>query len=276
MVEKTSFDPQSFKGMEHVGWERAAKFYSDYAGKITSQATEVLLDAASVGARTRVLEVCCGPGYGADAAVARGAIAVGLDFARPMVELARQNVPEAEFLEGDAEALPFEASSFDAVICPFGLLHLAEPERAVAEAYRVLVPGGRYAFTVWCSLDKVEFFELVFGAIQTHGTLDVPLPEAPPMFRFSDHEECRSVLSAAGFVAPEITEIPLFYYPDTADQLLDLTYKSAVRTPMVLKLQTDEARRKIHETIIEGAKRFEKDGRIELAMPAVLVTARKP
>src|SRR5205809_6238429 len=56
--------------------------------------------------------------------------------------------PEIEFREGDAEALPFPEASFDAVVMNFGMLHLAHPERAVAEAFRVLSAGGRFAFTV--------------------------------------------------------------------------------------------------------------------------------
>ena len=45
--------------------------------------------------------------------------------------------------EGDAEALEFENVSFDAVICPLGMLHFPNPQKAISEAFRVLKPGGR-------------------------------------------------------------------------------------------------------------------------------------
>lgn len=276
MTGRFTFDPNSFKGMEHAGWDNKAADYGDFFGAITAEATEPLLDAAGVRAGARVLEVCCGPGYGSAAAVGRGASALGVDFAPAMVEIARQAVPGARFEEGDAEALAFADSSFDAVVCPFGLLHLPEPERGITEAFRVLAPGGRYALTVWCAPEKAEVFNLVAGAVQAHGTLDVPLPEAPPMFRFADHGECTRALGAAGFVDVAVREIPPTYRPKSAQDVLDMVYKSAVRTPMVLEAQSQAARERIHRAILEGAEAFRRAGRIGIAMPAVLASGRKP
>lgn len=276
MAETSALTGKSFSELEHAGWERAAPFYDGMVGAVTGGVAEPLLDATGVGPGKRVLEVCCGPGYGSAAALARGAEAVGVDFSRAMVDCARRRVPGARFDEGDAQALPYDDASFDAVICPFGLLHLPDPERGVAEAFRVLKPGGCYGYAVWCSPEKVEFFTLVLGAVRAHGTMDVPLPEAPPMFRFSDPAEGERVLREAGFVEVRFTEVPLAFHPEKPEDVLELTYKSAVRTPMVLELQTDEARERIHAAIVEDAKRYVKDGRMELAMPAVMGSARKP
>lgn len=276
MAGSSDLSGKSFSELEHSGWERAAPFYHTMVGAITGGVAEPLLDATCVGPGKRVLEVCCGPGYVSAAALARGAEATGIDFSRGMVERARRLVPGARFDEGDAQALPYEEASFDAVCCPFGLLHLPEPERGLAEGLRVLKPGGFYGYTVWCPPEKVEFFELVLGAVKAHGNMDVPLPEAPPMFRFSDPAEGGRVLREAGFVEPRFAEVPLAFRPEKPEDVLELTYKSAVRTPMVLRLQSDEARERIHAAIIEGAGRYVKDGRIELAMPAVMGCARKP
>jgi ubiquinone/menaquinone biosynthesis C-methylase UbiE len=189
--------PKSFKELEQTGWEAKAEAYDDFAGKVTSQAVEFLLDAAAVSAGQRVLDVACGPGYGAGGAAARGASAVGIDFAPSMVAVATRMFPNAEFRDGDGEHLPFPDGSFDAVICPFGLLHMPEPEPAIAEAYRVLRPKGRYAFTVWATLKTHQFFAVVTAAVQAHGNLEVSMPPAPSAFRFSDADECRKTLTAA-------------------------------------------------------------------------------
>ena len=85
----------------------------------------------------RVLDVCCGPGMISAAAARRGAQIVGLDFSAAAVDIARASVPAAEFHEGDAQNLPFDDSSFDAVVCGFGIIHLPDPQRGLAEMYRL-------------------------------------------------------------------------------------------------------------------------------------------
>jgi ubiquinone/menaquinone biosynthesis C-methylase UbiE len=74
-----------------------------------------------------------------------------------MIETAKAKGLAVNFQIGDAEALPFPDRSFNCVICNFGILHLPDPERGIAEAARVLTPGGRYAFGTWCGPDASPF-----------------------------------------------------------------------------------------------------------------------
>lgn len=266
----------SFKELERSGWQAKAEAYDKFAGKVTAQAVEVLLDAAAITGAKHVLDVACGPGYGAGGAAARGATAVGVDFAPSMVAVASKKFPDAEFREGDGESLPFDDGSFDAVICLFGLLHMPEPEKAITEAYRVLLPGGRYAFTVWATPETHEFFAVVMAAIQAHGDMEVPLPPAPPIFRFSDPDECENVLAAAGFADINVQTIPLVWRGSSGRECLDLIYNSSVRTAMLLEHQAPEALERTHRAIIDGAEKFKKGDGIEMAWPAVLASATKP
>src|SRR5436853_476147 len=82
----------------------------------------------------------------------RGAIPIGLDFSEEMIAIAKKKFPRIEFREGDAQNLPFPDASVDRVVANFSLLHLAKPERACAEACRVLKNGGRFAFTTWAKI----------------------------------------------------------------------------------------------------------------------------
>src|SRR5207302_2811788 len=68
---------------------------------------------------------------------------VGLDFSPEMLAIARQHHPALDFVEGDAQNLPFEDGSFDAVTIAFGLRNLADPLRGLREMLRILKPGGR-------------------------------------------------------------------------------------------------------------------------------------
>ena len=275
MKSEFTFDPVSFKGLEYAGWQKGAASYDDLFGSVTRHAMDPLLDATDVRAGSHLLELCCGLGYGAGAASRRGARAIGIDFAPAMVEAARARYPAVEFKQGDAEALDFGDSVFDAVICAFGINHLQHPEKAIAEARRVLRPDGKYAFTMWCTPGKSKFHQLVLEAIRAHGTLDVPLPPAPPPFRFSEPETCTAALLEAGFINPRVTEVALAFRPSAPERVLELTY-SAVRLEMILSLQGAEARELIHRAIIEGAEHFRADAGIEIPMPAILAVAAKP
>lgn len=80
-------DVEAFVRFEAEGWSQIPQGYHRFFGPITGRAAEPLLDAAGVGASTRVLDVATGPGYVAGRAVARGASAVGVDFVPEILAL---------------------------------------------------------------------------------------------------------------------------------------------------------------------------------------------
>jgi SAM-dependent methyltransferase len=264
----------TFRALEHAGWVQRAPAYRDLFGRITEQAIDSILGVLPKLEGSRLLDVACGTGELVARAARAGALAEGLDFAASMVEAARAAYPGLRFQEGDAQELPFQDESFDAVTCAFGLMHLEDPDRALAEARRVLRSGGRYSFTVWCTPDQgLDLWGLVLGAVEEHGTLDVGLPEAPPMFRFSDLDESRRSLRAAGFDEPELRVIDLRWRSNDPEQVLQLIYKGVVRAPMILEAQPEGAREHIHRAIVDAAESCRRDGEIELRFPAVLGVA---
>jgi ubiquinone/menaquinone biosynthesis C-methylase UbiE len=265
-----------FKQHELAGWDAKAGAYGDYLAKVTGQVVDRLLHAAKVTQGTKLLDIATGPGHVAGAARALGASPLGIDFAPSMVAMARRNYPNVEFREGDAEALDFADASFDAVICAFGIGHLSDPDKGVREVFRVLEPGGRYTFSWWCAPDKHEFFALVQGAVKAHGDPNVSLPPAPSNFRFSDPEECKRVLAAAGFKEVEVHECVPVYTPNSPEEVLDLIYRSTVRTALVLERQTAEARQRINRAIVEGALRHKRGPGFQITWPANIASGRKP
>jgi SAM-dependent methyltransferase len=93
----------------------------------------------------RVLDVGCSSGYGAVALLAHGPagrVVVGVERDAEALEIGRARLPWLQIIEGDAAALPIRDRCADAVLLLDVLEHLAEPDRAIAEAHRVLRPGG--------------------------------------------------------------------------------------------------------------------------------------
>src|SRR5204862_5235398 len=189
----------AFTTFEHEGWERVANKYDSVWSSSTRQFIPPLLDAAEVSGKMSILDVGCGPGYVSAAAAERGATPIGLDFSEEMIAIAKKKFPRIEFRQGDAQNLPFPDASVDRVVANFSLLHLAKPERACAEACRVLKNGGRFAFTTWAKISENPFVKLVDDAIQAHANLDVDLPSGPPFYLFENKEGFRQALVGAGF-----------------------------------------------------------------------------
>jgi len=271
-------DASAFHDFEHAGWERAAEHYGDVFGALTTQVAGPLLDAVGAREGTRLLDVATGPGFVAAAAAARGAIVTGVDFSPAMIGQAEQRhrrTADLTFREGDAEALPFDAATFDAVVMNFGLLHLARPESALAEAHRVLRSGGRYAFTVWAAPETAVGFDMVLKAIEELGRADVGLPEGPPFFRFSAADESRRTLERAGFSDVDVRTVPLTWELSSADGVYDALSRGGVRTAAVLRAQTPEALAAIRAAIRRAAERYRQGDRFIVPMPAVLASATR-
>src|SRR5437016_10991134 len=166
-----------FTRFEHAGWERVAHKYDSVWSSLTQQFIPYLISAAEVSSGMSVLDVACGPGYVSAAVKKLGANPTGIDFSRKMVAIARSIFPQTIFREGDAQQLPFTEASFDRALMNFGLLHLSRPERACAEAFRVLRRGGKFGFTIRAEPHENPGGKIINDAIETHEDLNVEVPE---------------------------------------------------------------------------------------------------
>ena len=275
MTDAHSSEARAFHDFEHAGWEQAGEKYLRTFFGVTDQATGPLLDAAGVVGGGRVPDVATGPGNVAAAAAARGAAVTGIDFSAAQIAIARKLNPGIEFEEGNAENLRFADGSFDAVVMNFGLLHFPDPERALAEACRVLAPGGRLAFTVWAPPERAPPFAILMGSIEEHGTLDVNMPAGPPMFRFSDPAETRRVLEGAGIADMEAREVELTLRLGAPDDLFDFFREGGVRAAALLTGQTPAARDAIRASMRDKTVAYADANGVEIPMPCLLASAVK-
>jgi len=268
---------KSFESLEKAGWSDGGvvETYGELTLPLTTQAIPALLDAVGAGKDTRLLDVATGLGDTAAAAAARGARVSAIDFSSAMVERARRIHGGIEFREGDALALPFPDRSFDAVVCNFGILHFSDPDRALLEMRRVLVPGGQAAFTAWAPPERAVAFSVAQAAVQAHGdaAAAATLPQGPAFFRFSDHEECVRTLSRLGYEQCRAVEVPQVWRLASTEQLLRALAEGTVRNRALLRSQPAGARARIERAVREGvAPWVTASGTLEIPMPAVLAS----
>jgi len=145
----------------------------------------------------RILDLATGTGWTSRAVAARGAMVTGVDIASDLLEAARTNAMAAKlpihYQRGDAEKLPFEDGSFDAVVSTCGVMFASRPEAAAREIARVTRPGGRIALTTWLSDGNL------FKMFQVMKRYMPPPPQPPPPspFEWGNPDRIKELLGSA-------------------------------------------------------------------------------
>jgi SAM-dependent methyltransferase len=190
----------------------AAGDWDQCAGLITPVGA-LVLDRLEIGAGQDLLDV--GTGHGGNVAIPaalRGARVVGLDVTPELLERARRRAADAgveiEWVEGDAQDLPFEDERFDRVISTFGAMFAADHARAAAELVRVCRPGGRVAMTSWVN---DGFYGEVFNLAGAFLPPPPPGVEPPPLWGVESH--VTEAFGAAGVVPSIARETVDFEFP---------------------------------------------------------------
>jgi ubiquinone/menaquinone biosynthesis C-methylase UbiE len=175
--------------------------YAAVAERIT-ETGELVVERAGVEPGLDVLDVACGTGNATMPAAKAGARVTGLDFSPRMLEVARERAADAmveiDFVEGDAQELPFEDASFDRVLSVFGHMFAPDHERTAAEMRRVLRPGGAIALACWTPEGSIG------RMFRTLAELVPPPPDATPSILWGTEDHVRELLGDAEFERHEI------------------------------------------------------------------------
>jgi ubiquinone/menaquinone biosynthesis C-methylase UbiE len=201
---------------------------------------------------------------------------VATDLNRAMLDLAQTKLqsPRVTWRQTDAQTLPFEDGSFDAVVCQFGVMFFPDKQAAYREALRVLKPSGFFLFSVWDSLDANPMSK----AVSDHAI--ALFPEDPPRFfertpfGYFDEERLRSELQHAGFGTVSIERVEkTSQAPSARDAATGLTQGTPLRgelearAPGRLDEMTDKAAGSLSNLFGNGS--------FENRMRALVVLARR-
>jgi SAM-dependent methyltransferase len=229
---------------------------------------EHLVDTADLHAGWRVLDVATGSGNAALAAARLGCDAVGVDYVPSLLERGRMRALteglDVDLVEGDAEALPFEDASFDAVTSVFGAMFAPDHARAASELLRVCRPG---ALANW---SPDGFIGELFRTIGAHVRPPVGVPS--PMLWGTEHH-LRSLFGEA-ICSLELEERTFTFRFSSAEAFVEFFRTWYGPTLKAFAALEGEARQALEDDFVALVRRWNRlDGDGAVAIPSTYVEA---
>lgn len=170
--------------------------YAAVAERI-SDVGELVVERSGLEPGMELLDVACGAGNATIPAAREGARVTGLDFSPGLLAIARERAADAmvevDWVEGDAQELPFDDARFDRVISTFGHMFVPDHERTAAEMLRVCRPGGAIAVACWTPEGSIG---RMFGTI---AELLPPPPGGQPPIVWGTEAHIRELLGDGEF-----------------------------------------------------------------------------
>ncbi|MDQ3575905.1 MAG: class I SAM-dependent methyltransferase [Actinomycetota bacterium] len=164
-----------------------------------------LLERVPADSETRLLDIGCGAGRFCRMAADRGAQVAGIDATGPLVEFARERIPDGDFRVGDMAQLPWPDDSFD-IVTGFNSFFIADDMvQALREARRVARPGASVAMTVFGRPERCQSTS-VFSSLRQFSPSPPKSKEAGPAL----HEEgvLEALAAQAGLTPKEAAYLP--------------------------------------------------------------------
>ena len=266
---------EGFAELETKGWSNDT-ISSGYVNMF-SEASDMAIPSivSSIKSTDKVLDLCCGQGNVTEALAQSGYSVTGADFSEQMLSHARERFPAGDFVEADAQDLPFEDGSFDCAVCSFGLMHVPDQPKALSEIRRVLKPKGQFIMTSWCGPDISPVFQVFYSSVQEHGHVSVKMPDSPNFHQFANEKMAKSILSDASFDVESQHQVDCFWMLDAPEGLAEIFQNGAPRGGYLLSQQPEANNAAIKAAVAEKvSERFIHGDKWRAPIPASLIVAR--
>jgi ubiquinone/menaquinone biosynthesis C-methylase UbiE len=298
----TSFDSAQYKIGQRQGWDSVAigwqKWWKTFEGS-AQKLSDRLVELAEIGPGQQILDVATGIGEPAMTAAKRvgaNGHVLATDISPQMLSIARERAESSldklqdivEFREVDAEEMfDLPATSFDAVLCRWGLMFLPSPHIALRNIHKSLVSGGRFVAAVWAEKSKVPVLGLPIDIINKELQIAVPTTSSsdpstykPGLFSLANVSRLENYLTEAGFkdLYSEILTIPFEFA--SAEEFTHFVLDVSAPIRYMLEKEPEKRKEGIRNAIIEEVRKQysindEDNGQIRLDNKVVSVVGRK-
>ena len=265
-------DYAQLKDAARHGWSLGE--YVKIAERIEDAARE-LVDGCAISAGQEVLDVAAGTGNVAVLAAREGAAVVASDLTPKLIELGRMRTENeglgVEWVEADAEDLPFEDARFDCVTSAFGAMFAPRPDVVAAELFRVVRPGGTVGMVNW---GPDSFPGEVFAAVG--GYVPPPPVEVPPPIRWGVEDVVFEHFEGlAGSL--ELGRPTVRWHFDDRDAAWSFFGGTAGPAMMLRESLDEDALERLRNDVLELVDRWNlaTDGSVDIEAEYLLVVARR-
>ena len=269
----SSFNSEQFKTEQRQRWDSVAEGWKEWWQTVEVAAQKVsdrLVELAEIKCGQKVLDIATGIGEPAITAARKLAgsgnnidgtgYVLATDVSTQMLTIAKQRAAELglqgiiEFKEADAEMLELSDSTFDAVLCRWGLMFMPNLNNTLSRILRALLPGGRLACAVWAEASKVPFISFPMNIVMHE--LNVPPPPlgAPGPFALADISILQNSLSKVGFTNIQYERLNVTFEFPKVEDYVNYTKDIGSTIKIMLSKESVERQEEIWDMVTEQVR----------------------
>jgi SAM-dependent methyltransferase len=284
-MNELSSDSERTRREQRDFWNNAAPGWKDlFVGldRAAQHVSDRLVELARIKQGDRVLDIATGSGEPAVTAarkVGPRGVVVATDQSAAMLELARERAASlglrnVKFVEADAETLAIEERDFNAALCRWGLMFVADLDAVARRIAALLAAGGSFATAVWGPADKVPMVALGEDAVRQLAKLPPPEASAPHPLKLADTTPLKRSLTGAGFKDIQVESLIVKFEWKSAEVFTEQRLALSAPFRAMLSKQTPELQRQILDALTSAASAYaDSSGIVRMDNEAICIAA---
>lgn len=183
----------------------------------------------------------------------------------------------ATFYACNGETLEIPETDFDAALCRWGLMLMADPDACLRRVQTLLKPGGRAAMAVFSKPPKSPWLSVAGGTVRREVGVGPPDPAEPNIFRLADAGDLEQRFRAAGFGDIELEQVSGTMVYDSPDAYVGFLQDAARDIVRLLEDQSPERQRAIWQAVADAVQPYRaSDGSVHLALECHCIAGASP